>query len=390
MQVFDRSMLPAIGSSLKAGQYNLLLGSGVSLDARNKNGFLPSTDKFRLSLCELKGAKSSGSLQRVYSTLTPEEINRYVIPIFSHCATGPTLASVPKFLWRRIFTFNIDDALEDAYSKAKTLLQKSRSFNFSDPYEELSDALEVPIVHLHGWVRRPGDGFVFSSSEYVRQIQSINPWMVNLSQFLSVDPFIIAGASLDEVDLEFYLAHRSRVTAREDRGPSILVEPQPDAVTQTTCERHGVDLFTGKANEFFQLLEKEFPNRPGAVELLPVDIKSLFPDTIPKRVLMSFAADFEVVPTQPPSESGVSRFLFGYPPSWSDLAANVDIPRSITGKIIRWVERRLAEADEDDRILLIEDHTGYGKSTVLRRVAFECAQKGVRVLNCTPIGGLDP
>jgi hypothetical protein len=218
--MFDQDTLASISSTLKSGQYTLLLGAGISLDSTNSIGQkLPGTNEFRLDLCRLKGARESSTLQRVFSTLTPAEIEEHVVKRFRGCKPGPSLTYVPKFVWRRIFTFNVDDALEAAYGSPDKLQRYSVS-HFEEIYTESRDLTEVLVVHLHGWVGTPDKPFVFATSEYVRQIKAINPWMVVLTQFLSTEPFIIIGASLDEVDLEYYLAHRSPATSRSDCSPS--------------------------------------------------------------------------------------------------------------------------------------------------------------------------
>jgi len=162
--MFDESALASIASSLRAGQYNLLLGAGVSLDSTNSKGSLPSAEQFRLDLCQLKGARKTSSLQRVFSTLTSREIASEVVPRFVDCIPGQSVKRIPRFLWRRIFTFNIDDALEAAY-KLDQSYQTAQVFHFEDNYTEIPETSEVPIVHLHGWVGMPARNYVFALSE---------------------------------------------------------------------------------------------------------------------------------------------------------------------------------------------------------------------------------
>jgi len=177
---FDQNTLDSIGSSLKAGHFNLLLGAGVSRDSKTSNGPLPSGDAFRQDLCRLKGARDNSPLQRVYATLTPAEIQEHVVKRFRNCQPGPSVTKLTQFIWRKIFTFNIDDALERAY-EAPGRVQAPKPFHFNDDYCEERHLSEVPIIHPHGWVGRSDQGFVFSRDEYVRQIKSINPWMVLLT-----------------------------------------------------------------------------------------------------------------------------------------------------------------------------------------------------------------
>lgn len=102
-KMFDQKTLASITSTLKAGQYSLLLGAGISLDSTNSVGQkLPGGNQFRLDLCRLKGARESSTLQRVFSKLTSTEIEEYVVKRFQGCKPGPSLKYVPEFVWRRI------------------------------------------------------------------------------------------------------------------------------------------------------------------------------------------------------------------------------------------------------------------------------------------------
>ena len=203
------------------------------------------------------------------------------------------------------------------------------------------ESSDLSIVHLHGWVDTPDKPFVFATSEYVRHIKTINPWMVVLTQFLATEPFIIIGASLDEVDLEYYLAHRSPATARPDKGPSILVEPFPDSVTLSDCERYGLNLFRGTAEEFWRYLETNVPNCPTPRELVPPSTE-LFPPGTPNSIVIPFSADFEVSLQRCPGLSQGARFHYGHPPTWSDLADNQDVSREVTGQILNDVDASIS------------------------------------------------
>lgn len=391
MDRFDATERASIASALRGGEYNLLLGSGVSLDSTNGRGEqLPTAEELRLDLCALKGANQRSPLQRVYASLTDAERAEYVVDRFRSSSAGPTLQKLSTFLWNRIFTFNIDDALEDAYWSAAAL-QEIATYNFDDDYIEKQDATLLQIIHLHGWVRRLDSGFVFSRDEYVRQIRSINPWMVVLTQFIPVEPFIIAGTSLDEVDLDYYLAFRSQHTARRDRAPSFLVEPYPDAIIQRECDRYNLTLFKGTMEEFLDYWNDVTPNRPRPVDLVPAHTRELFPAGTSERTVSAFAADFEVVPRAVVQSADDTNFLYGHPPSWQDIAANVDVPRNNTRAIEIEVSNRFGLTDNDPHVVLMLDGPGSGKTAVLKRVSYDIASSGaIHVLTCTALSRIEP
>ena len=153
-------------SGLRAGQYNLLLGAGSSMDSENRLGRLPSGTAFKDELCALKKVSVNYPLQRVYSLLKPDEVDKHVTPRFSGARPGPTAKLISSFVWKRIFTWNIDDVLEEAY-KDRSARQKLVPLHFSDDFAEAETLAELLLVHLHGSVGSPEKGYVFSRNEYM-------------------------------------------------------------------------------------------------------------------------------------------------------------------------------------------------------------------------------
>ncbi|WP_454648412.1 P-loop NTPase [Bradyrhizobium liaoningense] len=376
-------------SSLRAGQYNLLLGAGASMDSSNSRGNLPSGTTFRNDLAVLKQANSNQPLQKIFSLLTPSEIKEHVTERFSNCSPGLTYQLLASFVWKRAFTFNIDDAMEAAY-RSETAKQTILSYNFDDEYEDDRTLDELPLVHLHGDVTRPVRGYVFSREQYIRLITMMNPWMTVLAQFIRSEPFIVAGSSMDEVDLDYYLAYRTPTTARDDRGPSIRVEPFPDEITRNECRQHGLLLFIGTSLGFLKYCDSVLPVRPTPYELVPEESRSLVPAGVSQIQALSFLSDFELVPSSATELKGASPFFYGHPPSWRDLASKFDVSRPAVAAIVTDVERRLKPESNAPRILVVREETGTGKTTAMRRAAFELAQRGFLVLTCSALSRVEP
>lgn len=367
-------------AALRAGQYNLLLGAGFSMDSTNGRGGIPSGKDLSNELEKITGA--SGTLQRVYSLINknPKLIKEHITDRFSDCVPGPTAKLMSSFVWKRVFTWNIDDVIENIYAEGK--IQNIVSKHFNDVYSESSGLEELYVIHLHGYVKQPEKGYVFSREQYVKQIMMVNPWMTVLSQFMLSEPMIIAGSSLDEVDLDFYLAQRTAESARDDRGPSILVASD-DAIARNICETHNLLHFVGYSHDFFEYCKSVLPSAPTPMELVPQETRNLLPAGISKSTVMAFNSDFELVPgTAPPSE--YSRFMYGHHPSWQDLQSGMDVSRPIVADIMVEVEARLADPQKS-RVLLISENAGTGKSTVIRRTAFELAKRGIRTLMCSAL-----
>ena len=120
-------------SALRAGQYNLLLGAGTSMDSQNHLGCLPSSSIFKNELCALKDISEKYSLQQVYSLLEPSEVDQYVTRRFSGAKPGPTAKLISSFIWKRIFCWNVDEVLEKAY-EYKEARQNLVPLHFSDNF----------------------------------------------------------------------------------------------------------------------------------------------------------------------------------------------------------------------------------------------------------------
>lgn len=381
--------LNRLAISLRAGDYNLLLGAAASLGSRGgDNELLPLADDLRLNLCRLVGAKTSHPLQRVYQSLDTDQVEEQITKRFSSCRAGPALVGLTSFLWKRVYTLNVDDALEDAYASGDPY-QRLLVKNYRDPYEENRDNSQLPVIHLHGFAQRPEDGYVFSRDAYIDMVKTINPWMVVLSQVMASEPFIIIGSSLDEPDLDYFLSLRSKATSRNDRGPSILVEPYGDAITDRECERLDLIKFPGTAEEFIDYLLRSVLHRPRPHELVPADDRNIFADEISTADVSAFFADFERVPVASDVDTHDSRFFYGHSPSWSDLTLQYDVARTANNLIIRKIDRSFSDPTEP-RVVFISDSAGYGKTTSLRRIGFDVARQGVTVLSCFSSSRLEP
>ena len=375
--------------ALTAGHYTLLLGSGISTDSTNAKGPLPTADQLRLALCKLKGASETAPLQQVFSLLNAAETKEHVTERFINCTPGPSITKFPFFIWRRAFTFNIDDALEAAYSTGFSL-QSITSYNYDDPYEDPGTLTTLPLVHLHGYVKLEDRGYVFSRSQYLRQINKHNPWMTILAQIISSEPVVVIGSSLDEVDLDYYLSLRTRTSGRADEGPSIFVSPNTDALTRHHCEEHGMLHFVGTCEEFLNYCDSEAPARPTPIELIPKASKNLLPRDILDKDALSLWSDFELVPGAVGATTESSRFLYGHPPHWTDLAADLDVARPVSAQIIEAIESKLDHLDDPHRLLILLEIAGSGKTTILGRCAFELAKRGIATIRCTSLSRLEP
>ncbi len=380
--MIPKEFLATFQDTLFRGNYNLLLGSAVSIDSKNGDGeILRSSEKLRLHLCKITGAPETTSLTRVFSLLDTRQKEKEIVEHYSGCLPGQSVQNISHYLWRRLFTFNVDDVIENLYGSSTNSKQSLQPINYHYPLEPTPTFDKLQAIHLHGWVREPHQEFVFSYTEYARVMRELNPWMHMLSEILGTEPFIISGTSLNEGDLEYYLSTRSPATPRKDRGPSLLVEPYPTIVTKKDCERFGLILVEATFGDFMQWLKTQFPAPPSISELLIPDPRGLFDLEPDNRDWLRFFSDFELVagkninaPRKP------TAFLYGRVPEWSDLDEHIDIERGDNSKIKKFVDQCFAY-DFVERIVVVLDEPGTGKTTSIKRVAHDFSMAGIPVLS---------
>lgn len=377
--MLDADLQNAFVDTLRAGRYNLLLGAGVSLDSANRSGTrMRGVAELTRRLCDVVGVSPNTHLQRVASLLTPEQQESELVKPYTCGTVGPSLSHVPHYLWRRIFTFNVDDVLECAYERTPSRKQQEASVNHTAPFEPTPERSSVQIIHLHGSVRDPDAGFIFSLLDYAQVIQDADPWVSLLAGILPTEPFIISGTSLNEVDVQAFLRPRVHPTPGRTRGPSLLIEPYPDKITREDCRRLNLDLVEATMGDFMEWVHSVLPAPPTIAELVIPDKTNIFSGTVGEAAKLRFFSDFRLIRGGATSPApSPSSFLYGREPSWLDIEAHADVERRSNLDVIRAVEG--APTTGSTRFVCLTDYEaigGSGKTTTLKRVGHDLATAG--------------
>ncbi len=378
-------------------KFHLLVGAGISLNSTNQRGHkLASPEDLRVQLCQVTEARSNSPLWRVAGYLSDEQTEQYITTPYLGCKAGLTAKSITSLIWKYIFSLNVDDALENAFEHNSNRLQTCVPVNYSKEFELFRNPQQVPIIHVHGFVREPHEKYVFSMQEYARVQRSINPWIHLLSNLILSEPFIIAGTSLFEPDIEYFIASRTHQSNVKSRAPSILVEPSPDAGTKKDCERFGLVLVESTLEEFIEWIVNKFGLCPNPSELLSPQSKPRIVGIPSKLTMAAFWTDFSFVTrpidadqTQTPSQqASISPFLFGRQPSWDDIWRNLDVPLFAQLELIDECRRWLGSSDRQE-IICLTGQAGAGKSTTLKRVAAEISERDFQVFYLKTSDGID-
>ncbi|MFD2183498.1 SIR2 family protein [Rhodoplanes azumiensis] len=385
----DPTYLDELKPTLLAGRYSLFLGAGASCDSfDSKLAALPTGDALRKQLVKLKELKENSSLSRAYAQLSDDEVLKFITERFANCTPGPTANKLPGFFWNRIYTLNVDNVIEASYKTNKSN-QHAIPFTHKSLYRNPEDVNSLQIVHIHGWAGKPDDGYVFSLPDYVRNMGPGNPWIDVLAQTIATEPFIIAGTSLEEPDLEYFLTNRTPSTVRRDRGPSFLIEPFPDPGTLRDCERHGLILYPGTLLEFFAELDVAFPTRPFPASAAVGFTEKAFNTKPNNKDLALFSRDFAFIVAKQEQENADLGFYVGREPALSDISLNRDASRRSTSQLKTIIKSPFERGRWNKNFLIVDDVAGGGKSTVLGRLAFDLSAEGFSVFSYRNLGTPD-
>ena len=103
---------------------------------------------------------------------------------YTRVSPSAELQRLFSYTWRRIYTWNIDDALSNIAHAA----QRRKYFNgLSDKVSAQEGHEYLQIVYLHGEAQKPEHGFIFSPSEYnARLNRNDHDWYRELADRLHI------------------------------------------------------------------------------------------------------------------------------------------------------------------------------------------------------------
>lgn len=382
-------------SALQAGQYSLLLGAGASADALSANGkFLPLGDSYGTELISQFGLQISQNtaLQNVWDAAVmragSEGIVRAqsLLPRFTGCKPAPYHVLFSQFVWKRIFTFNVDDVLPKAYA-TQSSLQTLVETHFEEPYSDpqLSED-RVQLIYMHGAAGMPERTVVFGPPAYSATINNQQTWFHVFADLFLNEPFIVVGASLREPDFESYLAQKRRVTSAL-QPPSLYINKSIDDAALAICQRFDLIPVELTGGEFLGQLLQRVPQREKRSASLA---RTLGPLSLITNVdsisdIAAVAEQFSVIgpapASWPTSDEQQSHFYEGYDATWSDIRESKDVVLDSSAELVRIARAQLEGAGTHRvEVAILSDNAATGKTTTLMRVAATLGLEGRSVL----------
>lgn len=369
------------------GAIALFAGAGFSIGAENPLGSAPPLS---VQLCEILasacGWKYEGEeLAIVYDQaqkhLGTKGLNEILASHYKNCKPAPWHRKLSQLFWYRIYTTNIDDVLENAYDS--TSAQKLSSIIYPSQYQEHDMwYAEVQCVHVHGSVTDFAKGFTFTYEDFASQTAKPNPWYQAMVDDMISISFVFVGTRLNEAPFYHYLKMRSERSkgTPELRAKAFLVTPTVSPIRRRQLADQGIVVIESTGEAFFEticeLVKQRISNR---FDLLtnryPHQIAALKAGTFESQAEILREFDY-VQPEDFPSGKAVrSLFFEGAEPTWDDIRANVDAQRQVTLEFLSAIK----SAEQGISSFVIVGQAGSGKSTIMRRLAYELAREGAAV-----------
>ena len=190
--------------SIKTGRAMLVLGAGASFESKNTAGErIKVAEALAAAIAKKAGLEYKNEpLPTVLSAvkgsiLSDIAIREVLTREYRNTTPSDALADLFAYCWRRIYTWNIDDTLENINRRKA---QRAHHYHgITDKSVDFEGHNVVHVIHLHGQITKPEQPFILTEIEYLDALKGDKHyWYQRLAQdYLSTCP-IFVGSKLAE------------------------------------------------------------------------------------------------------------------------------------------------------------------------------------------------
>ena len=376
-----------IEKGILEGRIILFLGAGASVHSKNQKEKDPPLGKeLAKTLAEKAGWEYAGEpLSTVYSAVKRElgnEVDKVLEEEYKHCTPSAEYETIATIPWSRIYTTNVDDALEKALEKVSRQMVniKQRNDRVDDKDQLLT---RIEYVYLNGSVKAPDYGYVFSVEEYGKASANTPRWYEELAADFFQCTFIFIGTALDE-PIFYHQIERYKERAGISAPLSYVITPTATPIQVSSFDSYGLVHISGTLTDFCAWLKGRFEVAPE-----PLDIaKNKFPEL--KRVISrndsrmaELLKDVVIVSRESLSASQkavdagtIRQFYRGFKPTWRDVLDSVPAELAQYHKIMDII----GDAEfKNKKLFSLIGPAGSGKSTTLKMVGLSLSDNGEKV-----------
>ena len=365
---------------LHEGKYNLLLGAGASYGCYGgdgvelKDGATVSqqiADAFSLNVNAVEAKKLNLTYEDAQNK-NEAGLRRWMRVRFMGC--NPTWQKkIFQVYWDRIWTFNVDDVLENAFDedRAQNVQAGIASIDWKEKVKPLEATKnQQQVIYLHGRASDLGgklDGLIFSVEEYTHATRSFQQWHASFQTHYIEDPFIICGATLAE-EVDIAQAIRTKNLSRATGFPSLIVSFGLDEGQKDRLRRFNLTPIICPLDNFFIILLQELKVYRAMANAVSSRLKS--------GTYERFLAQFRRLDIKDTSRTAIegTDFYGGDEPTWKDVLDDLDAKFLATAHAVDLLDRQA-----NRYAALIYGGSVSGKSVSLLRIARQALRKGYKV-----------
>jgi hypothetical protein len=375
-------MKDELRTAIQKGELILFLGAGASRGCVTASGdeLLDGTGlaKYLASIGNYEYLDEP--LDEVYGALRSKlrtRLDPILEGLFRNARPSNEYSVIASYAWRRIYTLNIDDALETAIRRSGVQkLHVRQSFDPIVDQDSFFDRLD--LVKLNGTIDRIEDGVIFSASEYAKATAKPLPWYEQCASDFVRCPILFVGTKLSEPLLKFHIERYKAVTGRSP-GRSYVITPSATELQVATLSEYNIEHISGTLADFVSWLAGVFPS-----PLVPIDLAK---ESIPQlaELLKSpdaqrFASLFDhVTPVRRNSLKGhgatsggaaIKDFYKGFRPTWQDIVDDIPAELDVLSKTKEVLKDRFSK----NSFLPLIGPAGSGKTTLLMQLCYEVSR----------------
>lgn len=370
-------------SEIRKGNVVLFLGAGASLGSINRCNSSPPLGGQLARLLADEAAIEFDSDQDDLSIVASNSRRRlgdhryfqFLKSYYQHCKPSVALTALAHYPWFRIYTTNIDDAIEAAYRASPYELDVLLSD--SPVADRAGNGSIVQLVKLNGSIDRLENGLIFTPEEYRSHLGVYGNWYEKAALDFLEHPFLFVGTQLNEPVFSHNIDRLMRAKGSRG-GTSYIVNPKFSENKRLKFKDENieplegtVDLLAGALGDVLgshisvgEMLREQNPNVQQLILALPANELLQIAGELDDLEIVSLSG---LAARVPPAPKGARQFYFGSDPTWRDVMDGVPAKTEA-------VTRLLAAIERGDTRILVHGPAGCGKSTALMMAAYETAR----------------
>ncbi len=376
-------MNPDIKRAIENGNLTLFLGAGASKGCKTKDGkALLDGWELAKALAEFGGMEyDDEDLSIVYSAVKHKmqaRLGPFLESKFRHVTPSDEYYALAEYAWRRIYTLNIDDGLDQALiRRSRQNIEIALASDSVKNQDQMFSRLDY--IKLNGSVDRLAQGVIFSPAEYATATGTKLPWYEQSAVDFISTQFLFIGTKINEPLLKFHIERYKEVHGSSP-GVSYVITPSATEITKNDLRTYNVEHIAATLSDFITWLRATFRTPPAPLTVAIANIPQLatmvlgsgtrkhldlFDDiTLIKRGLLVAAGGS--------SQSGSIRdFYKGFYPTWEDILNEVPAELEILSEVVDSVTPLTA----GQPIRCIVGPAGSGKSTLLMQAALKISER---------------